>query len=287
MLHLSVLIAGIIKKSISSDAWLWLKSKADEVKGQADAQALNTTFTAIPRKVGKQTLIVCPEETEAIHKQRKGFFIANWTMDRLIRVWLLMNVKAEDPESYKTQIEALFTSAEMNELVALYSALPVLKYPEVWRERCSEGIRSNIETVLQTIICNNPYPSEQLNEPAWNQLVLKAFFTNQEINSIIGLDERANQKLADTLIDFAREREAAGRTIPLPLWRCVGPFINEFNFIAIEKLIKSEDKKEQKAAALACSMSKYEPAKSLLNQYQDYENEIKAGICNWNSLTKD
>ena len=63
----------------------------------------------------------------------------------------------------------------MNELVALYSALPLLAYPEAWVHRCTEGIRSNIGPVLEAIMIANPYPSENLSEAAWNQVVLKAF----------------------------------------------------------------------------------------------------------------
>ncbi len=42
-------------------------------------------------------------------------------------------------------------------------------------------------------------------KPAWNQLVLKAFFTEKPIQQIIGLDERANEKLASTAYDFAKK----------------------------------------------------------------------------------
>ena len=76
-------------------------------------------------------------------------------------------------------------------------------------------------------MCNNPYPAENLNEAAWNQMVLKAFFTEKPIDQIIGLDERANERLARTLSDYAHERWAAHRSVNPLLWRCVAPFINE------------------------------------------------------------
>ena len=89
----------------------------------------------------------------------------------------------------------------MNELVALYSALPVLAYPEIWKMRCAEGIRSNIGHVLESIMYNNPYPMQYLDEKAWNQLILKAFFTDKDINLIPGIDKRANAELARTRSD--------------------------------------------------------------------------------------
>jgi hypothetical protein len=174
----------------------------------------------LPLKTGKATINFSQEENENIQSIRPGFIISGWPIDRLARVWLLMHIDPTDKEKYFRHIENLFLSGEMNELVALYSALPVLAYPEMWTKRCAEGIRNNIGDVLLSIMCNNPYPSENLDEPAWNQLVLKAFFTDKPIEQIIGLDKRANEKLAMTLYDYAHERLSAHRTVNPILLRC-------------------------------------------------------------------
>jgi len=44
------------------------------------------------------------------------------------------------------------------------------------------------------------------------------------IAPIPGIDERGNRDLAETLIDYARERWAARRPVSTDLWRCVVPF---------------------------------------------------------------
>ena len=194
---------------------------------------------------------------------RPNLVLKDWTVDRLARVWLLMNVDASDREKYFRNIESLFMAAEVNELVALYSALPLLAYQEKWTARCSEGIRNNIGDVLKVIMCNNPYPSENLNEAAWNQMVLKAFFTDKPVEEIIGLDERANERLAKTLSDYAHERWAAHRNVNPLLWRCVGPFINEQIFKDIQKLYASDNELERDAALLAIHSSNYGPAKKM------------------------
>ncbi len=91
----------------------------------------------------------------------------------------------------------------MNELTALYGALPFLAFPEAWKLRTAEGVRSNIGSVLEAIMVRNPYPAQYLDEPAWNQLVMKAFFTDKPVHLISGLDERANPELARILRDFS------------------------------------------------------------------------------------
>jgi hypothetical protein len=173
----------------------------------------------------------------------------------------------------------------MSEQVALYSALPVLAFPELWRGRCAEGIRSNIADVLKAIMCNNPYPSENLDEPAWNQLVMKAIFTEKPIEQIISLDERANQNLANILSDYAHERWAAHRAVHPLLWRCVGTFVNERIFPDIKRIAYSEHETEREAAVLACKQSTYPPAQELIENNTILQTIAKSGMT-WTDLAK-
>jgi hypothetical protein len=172
----------------------------------------------------------------------------------------------------------------MNELVALYGALPLFAYPEDWAEQCKEGIRSNIGSVLEAIICDNPYPAQYLPEPAWNQLVLKAFFTDKSINKILGLDSRSNQALADTLSDYAHERWAAHRSFDPQLWRVAAGFIDEKIYPDIRKVFQQGTEHEKEAAALACARSNYAPAKALLDEVPLLKSAIEKNELNWEIL---
>lgn len=216
-------IEEIIIENITDEAWNWLQMKVASHQTGAD---FNSTFAAIPRRTGKQSITLSNDQKEVLSACRKNFHIENWTADRLSRIWLLLQLDATDQHQYHRSIESLFLAAEMNELVALYSSLPLLAYPEIWAQRCSEGVRSNIGNVLEALLYYNPYPSESLSQPAWNQLVLKAFFTEKQLDLIIGLYERANQDLAYTLADYAKERAAAGREINPVLWLLADKFID-------------------------------------------------------------
>jgi hypothetical protein len=252
----------IIQQHVEPSVWSWLEQ--NKVLN-SDAK-LNTAFAKIPRKVGKAIITIRKEQEADIAAIRPGFFINGWTIDRLCRVWLLLRLDSSEQVAYISRIDALFLAAEMNELVALYSALPVLAYPQHWRKRCAEGIRSNIGDVLLAIMCHNPYPSEQLDNAAWNQMVLKAFFTEKPVHQISGLDERANKELAKILSDYAHERWAAHRSVNPLLWRCVSCFIDETLYPDIAKVAASENPLEREAALLACRKSSYLPAKELLQQ---------------------
>ena len=282
---LSSKLADIITRHVSQDAWDWLKEKAAVISKNEHTQNFMVAFAATTRKTGKLPVVLSQTEISAIQNIRPHLTIQYWPIDRLCRVWPLMHLDPMNPKEYVRIIESLFPTAEMNELSALYSALPVLAYPEVWRGRCAEGIRNNIADVLESIMCNNPYPSENLDEPAWNQLVLKAIFTEKPINQIINLEKRANQNLANTLSDYAHERWAAHREINPLLWRCVGTFINEKIFPDIERIALSENAIEREAAALACAQSTYPPAMELIKKNEELRSIIKSGMT-WEDLGK-
>ena len=278
------IITTIIQDNLSPDAWIWLAEQ--RANRNQSAQQLNIAFASMPRKTGRSVIHYTRQQAEAISLVRPHFTIENWSIDRLCRVWLLLHFNSTQKDEYFNAIEKLFQAAEMNELVALYSSLPVLYYPQIWRSRCAEGIRSNIGIVLEAIICNNPYPSEQLSEPAWNQLVMKAFFTDKPIDRIVGLDQRANKDLAHMLSDYANERWAASRTVNPQLWRCVEKFIDESNLQSIRRLFRSTDVIEREAAALACDHSNYPAAKELLNQHDSLKIQIESGQLSWDTLAK-
>ncbi len=281
---LQAVISGIVKNNVTHDINAWLHEKAKLIVEEKNAAQLNLTFSAVPRKTGKHPIKLTNEDRNTIEEIHREYSINDWTIDRLCRVWLLLNIDSSDKENYFRKIENLFKAAEMNELVALYSALPGFDYAEDWQRQCADGVRSNIGTVLEAIMYNNPYPYKYLGEQAWNQLVLKAFFTEKDVNRIIGLDERANKELAAILIDYANERWAAHRTVHPQLWRLVSKYINAGNFSNIERAFTSHRAEEKKAAALACFYSEYAPAKLLLEKEPALQSAILENKLNWNSL---
>ena len=275
------LLTIIIERNVNQDTYAWLRDKTVQSVDKNNNYQLNLSFTSIPRKTGKKEVVIEESDTKKINALLPGFSIRQWAIDRLCRVWLLMQLETDEKENYISRIENLFPQAEMNELVALYSSLPLLAYPEAWKLRCAEGIRSNIGTVLEAIMYNNPYPASYLDEPAWNQLIMKAFFTDKNVNNIIGLDERANQNLANTLFDYVEERWAAGRTVNPQIWRLVGKYIDESHFYMMEKLFKQTNETDQQAAALTCANSSFKKATLLLDQYPEYKRSVEVKTLSW------
>ncbi|WP_143304705.1 EboA domain-containing protein [Chitinophaga vietnamensis] len=266
----------------STNTWLDKRLQARET-GDA-VQQFHLTFTAIPRFTGKNIVQVSDAAAQRLQQLAPGFFVQGWTLDRLTRVWWMLYLDADNQQQYIRTIEQSFNAAEMNELAALYSALPLLAWPEAWIPRAAEGIRSNIGIVQEAIMLHNPYPARYLPEAAWNQLVMKALFTDKPIHLIQGLDERANAALAATLSDYAHERWAAGRRVNPMQWRLLSRFLHEGNFADIQRIWHSEHTVEREAAALVCAGSNYAPAQQLLSQAPDIQAEISHGSLSWQTV---
>ena len=275
------LLTQIIERNVSPEAYVWLLDKAVQCSGKNGNYQLKLSFTSIPRKTGKKEIILKELDTIKLNDLLAGYSIQHWDIDRLCRVWLLMQLGNDDKENYFGRIESLFPSAEMNEQVALYSAFPILAYPEDWKQQCAVGIRSNIDPVLEAILYYNPYPAAHLEESAWNQLVMKAFFTGKNVNKIVGLDARANPTLANMLFDYVEERWAAHRKVNPQIWRLTGRFLDEPHFYMIEKLFNHDNEVDRQAAALACADSTFGKTKLLLDQYPEYKAAIATKNLSW------
>jgi hypothetical protein len=242
---LNNLFAKIIEDNASEKELQWLDNQ--NIK---DNKALLKTFVLTPRFISKRPVEISPDNF--------------WTLDRLVRVFLLYNVQDKSEQDYCQTIETLFDTAEINEAVALYTALPYLKYPEKWLFRATEAVRSNMGHVFDAIAFYNSYPAKYFSEAAWNQLVLKCIFNDKSIAAIEELDERANQNLANMLSDFAHERWAAHRNIPPQVWQLVSKFLTPTILEDINKLFDSNNIQNQMAATLVCQESELIEAKNLL-----------------------
>lgn len=275
------LFSEVLTENLSPELWQWLNEK---ITSGTDVRQFSIAFVSVPRKTGKANLNLSEAKVIAIREAGAGLDISSWTVDRLSRIWLLAHLDHTEKEKYFQTIERLFLTAEVNELVALYAALSVLHYPELWGKRCAEGIRSSIGAALNAVACNNPYPAAYLDEPAWNQMILKVIFTDNPLEEIIGIDERVNADLAKTLSDYAHERWAAHRFLNPLVWRCVGKFIDDDIFPDIELLAASEQEYNREAAALACNDSSYPQAQELLNKNPNMKSAIASGQLNWKAL---
>jgi hypothetical protein len=269
-------IFEILSQHTTDNELAWLRQKSTK-----ESMEVMTAFVACPRFLSKKIIQPSAEATAGLQIEIPGMWVQGWSLVRLARVWLLAQLDSSDKETYVNQINTLFDTAELNELVSLYSALPLLSYPEQWLFRATDAVRSNMGFVFDAIALRNPYPERYFSEPAWNQLVMKTIFNDKPVHLLEGLDNRKNEALAFILSDFAHERWAAGRSVPAVVWQLVSPFLNDILVSDIRYLLESGVVDNRHAAALVCIESGYEPALTLIARYPELEKQVLSGDITW------
>jgi hypothetical protein len=276
-------IEGWLKSGLDAAALSWVHDRQAMIRS-GDKRGLYLAFGMVPRKVGKADLSLTHDELSAANNARDGWNPSGWSVDQAVRTVFILSYPSQEAPSYVAILNQLFATGEVGELVALYQALPLLPHPSAHVLRAAEGIRTNIKAVFCAVAHRNPYPSEQFNEDQWNQMVLKCQFIGVPMSPVVGLDKRANLKLAEMVVDFIHERWAAKRPVAPDMWRCVGRFADARAVADLETVLKTGSNADRAAAALALSESPAPGAKQLLATVKDLNDQITAGKLNWQTI---
>jgi len=217
-----LILSNWLEQKGTSDSFNWLKGKVAEISTNATEKTLFASYSAASRYYQKESLNLAAGELEELPVE--GWNPANWTLDRVARSLLLLSFPSDDPDRYVATLDKIIAAADVAEAIAFYQTLPLFPHPEKFQLRAAEGIRTNMTSVFNAVAHHNPYPAKYLDDLAWNQMVLKALFVDSSLHPIYGLEQRNNPQLAQMLIDYARERLAANRTVDAELWDLAEPF---------------------------------------------------------------
>ncbi|MDH5396711.1 MAG: EboA domain-containing protein [Cyclobacteriaceae bacterium] len=275
----------LLKKHLGATEMDWLENKLTELNKYFLERSYFMAFCGAPRFVGKGSLEITREDLIKADHLRKGFDPQGWTKELMVRVLLLLQLPSEDSAYYHRTLKKLFETSTMNELMAMYAALPLMADPEGLSMRCAEGLRTNMVTVFDAIALQNPYPFDYLEEDAWNQMFLKAAFLDRPLYMVYGVDEKANADLTRIISDYAHERWAASRVVSPELWRPVAKFVNDQLIEDLKRLFADENKLNVQAAALVCHYSDHSGAKALLEDSVEGKKAIADGL-DWELLGK-
>lgn len=261
----------------------WVQDRQKLVRAH-DTKSLYLAFGMTPRKVGKADLALTPEEFAAAEMVRPGWNPRGWSVDQAVRSILILSLPDQDSAALVSVLDQIFGTGEVGELVALYQMLPLLPHPTAHVLRAAEGIRTNIKAVFCAVAHQNPFPAEQFSEDQWNQMVLKCHFIGVPMSPIVGLDQRANPRLASMVIDFVHERRAAHRTVAPDMWRCVGRCADERGLNELKSLLATGSPIERQAAALALKQCPQPEAEKILSTASDLTEQLNAGKISWSSI---
>jgi len=278
----ALLLEQWLDSRLQANARTWLADAVQRLRNGGDSD-LYRSVSLVTRRIGKADLALSAAEMKQANVARAGWDPGDWSLDQAARIYLLL-VSGTDGATFLRRLDQLCNTADVGELVAFYRGLPL--YPDQPRYvlRAAEGIRTNMKAVFEAVAHRNPYPAEQLSEPAWNQMVLKTLFIGSTLHPIVGLDRRANPVLARMACNYAHERWAAGRPISPELWRCVGPHASGEMLRDLGRVLEKGTDPERKAAALALASSPDPAAIGLLRAYPEMSSAVSENKVSWQTL---
>ena len=194
----------------------WLEAQLRQLEAGGPERDLHIFLGQAPRVLGKAMLDLSPAEMEEAETARPGWTPSDWSIDGAARVLGLLVYRGT--RSFAETFKDLRRTSDAAEMIALYRGLPLYPDPDSLHFEVGEGLRSNLRPVFEAIAHRNPFPRDHFDDHRWNHMVLKALFVGSSLTPITGLEARANPELARILIDYARERRAAGRPVTDDLW---------------------------------------------------------------------
>jgi len=277
-----LLLRQWLDSRLPADAKVWLADAVQRLRKGSDAD-LYRSISLVTRKIGKADLALTKAEMKQAAAAREGWDPSDWSLDQAARIYLLL-ASGADGATFLRRLDQLCNTADVGELVAFYRGLPLYPDQSRYALRAAEGVRTNMKAVFEAVAHRNPYPAEQLTEPAWNQMVLKTLFIGSTLHPVVGLDRRANPELARMLCDYAHERWAAGRPISPELWRCVGPHARGAMLQDLKRVLEKGTEPERAAAALALTRSPDPGASALLLAYPELSAAVSQNKVSWQTL---
>lgn len=266
----------------------WFREQLSKLKEANSDHAFDIAFGMIPRRLGKDDLVLSADDLAAADAARSGWNPLRWSIDNAARVLLLVELSHDMGSGFIDRYKYLHRTADVGELLALYSALPLYADPKPLIEQAALGLRTNIRAEFEAISHRNPFPLEQFTENPWNNMVLKSLFIGVMLEPIQGLNERANPELARILRDYAHERWAAGRYVSPELWRCIGPFAEGEFLDDFQRVVNEGDQTEKKAVALALTTSPASAQKdTLCAQLSEFDADIASGELTWTAIAEE
>jgi hypothetical protein len=197
---------------LDDSAAQWLDTARRSVAGAPTALA--ALFPAAGRQCGRGPL--APARSGAPHHRDP-----RWTVADAVRALLLAALPTEG-EQLAAQATLCYRRGDAEERIAVLRALPLLKVGALGVPLVEDALRTNDPRLVAAAV--GPYAAAHLGQEAWRHAVLKCLFTGIPLTAVAHVDERADAELARMARDFADERRAAGRPVPLDVASLTEPF---------------------------------------------------------------
>ena len=216
-------LEGLLRSRVSPKREEWLDEALRTTAHPVRESALMSYYAGAGRRIGKQALALDEGERLQAEELDSELILDHWGADETLRAMLLLSVDHLPAEEFLGIAGRAYSLGDSREQASWLRALSLLPGNERMLATAVDACRTNIVPLFEAIACENPYPARHFHEPNFNQLVMKALFSELAIARIVGLVRRLNPELSRMASDYVDEREAAGREVPKDIWLALAP----------------------------------------------------------------
>ena len=117
------LLINWLASRVNADGLAWLTQQVEKMEDSVSAKKiLFSSFSAVPRYLGKEKLHLSIEELQTANELIEGWVPINWTCEQAGRTLLLLSFPHRDREQYRTVLDRIVTSADVGEAIAFYQS---------------------------------------------------------------------------------------------------------------------------------------------------------------------
>jgi len=199
------------------DGAQWLGSQVNA----ADAATVGSLMGEVSRRLGRRPLIAGFAERGTA--EAAGVYgsmrVGHWRTDEAARTLLIAAATDASQRPHATLFD-LYDQGETDTRVAALRAINFVDDPDSAQGMTlvHDAGRTYLSELMDAAWCNNPFTTQHMTDLEYRKAVLKALFCDVPIDGFLGLAERADREMAESLQDFADERAAAGRAVPSSVW---------------------------------------------------------------------
>ncbi len=245
-----------LEMAASEKSWAWWQERKLQHQGNFSVNPFLKDFSLVRRYFGKKSIGFSSSQ-EKEYQEMAGWKVpfALWSEQKIARTQLLLelsnlsNLSHLSETLYQETVEKCYYYGDNNEQIAVLQSLFLLPNCSRFVSLALDTIRTNVMTVFTGLACENPFPAICLDEHSFNNVVLKALFSEVPLGAILGLKQRHNGSLADMIHDWMDEREAARRPIPTDIWRILCNDKSPRTQERIRRYLKGEDSEHRYGVA--------------------------------------
>ncbi len=262
-----------LNQALFPEAGTWMSETLALLGNSADLENDLLTRSAMARrKLGNDPL---GNQGASIDTEDGVVDFSHWSRSDAGRIVLLMEAIAKDPSV--SWADRLFRAGDERERAATVGGLSLLPSPGELKHLALEAGRCNSLLIYSALALKNPYISRWYEEHEYNQVVLKSLFTGLSIDLIYGLEQRANAELSRMCEQYADERLAANRTVPVDISLAIGPHASDHGDQLMLQFLQDQDPGHRYYSAVAlgrCLNRRPDFAKALQQQLAVEENAM-------------